>query len=132
MNNQILNKETSVAMLKAFGCKEVSTPKQKANGTDVWELPRHTIIKYNGKAQPGWKPRFAVYKSGYVRVLCGHYSKRHYQINPAYDQKFCYIDSQLNVHESKNRARMLIYGDAARYQYLVQYIFKNYKKYLEL
>lgn len=132
MNNQILNKETSVAMLKAFGCKEISTPRQKANGTDVWELPRHTIIKYNGKAKPGWKPRFAVYNSGYVRVLGSHYSKNCYQINPTYDQKFCFIDSQLNVRESTSKMRMLIYGDAARYQYLVQYIFKNYKKYLEL
>ena len=132
MNNQILNKETSVAMLKAFGCTEISTPRQKANGTDVWELPRHTIIKYNGKAKPGWKPRFAVYNSGYVRVLYSHYGKRCYQINPTYDQKFCFIDSQLNVRETTSKMRMLIYGDAARYQYLVQYIFKNYKKYLEL
>ena len=132
MNNQILNKETSVAMLKAFGCKEVSTLEQRVNGTDVWELPLRTIIKYNGKAQPGWKPRFAVYKSGYVRVLHSHHSKRQYQINPTYDQKFCFIDSQLNVRESTNKMRMLIHGEAARYQYLVQYIFKNYKKYLEL
>ena len=63
MNNQILNKETSVAMLKAFGCKEVSTQRQKANGTDVWELPHRTIIKYQDKAKPGWKPRFAVYNT---------------------------------------------------------------------
>jgi hypothetical protein len=131
MNNEILNKDTSIAILKAFGCKEISTPQQKANGTDVWELPRHTIIKYNDQARPGWKPRFAIYKSGYIRVLYGHYTKNMYQINPTYEQTY-YIDSMFNVRNYTIKKRALIYGDAARYQYLIQYIFKNYKKYLEI
>ena len=132
MNNQVLTKATSVALLRSFGCKEVSTPQQKANGTDVWELPHYNIIKYNDKAKPGWKPRFAVYRSGYVRVLRSHTSKRCYQINPTYEQNYCFVDNQFSVHKCINRARMLIRGDDARHQYLVQYIYKNYKKYLEL
>ena len=128
----ILNKKEAIALLQSFGCKNVSTPQQVKHGTDVWELPNYTIIKYNGKAKPGWKPRFAVYKNGYVRILQSHSSKHIYQINPRYKYKHRYIGSDLLPIDTYNKACALIYNEDARYTYLTKYIVKNYKKYLEL
>jgi len=129
---QLLTKQQAVQLLQSFGCSNVSTPVQIKHGTDVWELPNYTIVKYNGNAKPGWKPRFAIYKNGYIRVLQSHSSKHVYQINPRYNTKHRVINKYLLPVDSNIKACAMIYGEDARYTYLIKYIVKNYKKYINL
>ena len=97
MEEELMDKSLSLAMLNALGCKNISTLNQKNDGTDVWELP-----KYNNK---GWKLKFAVYKSGYIKVITKNSSKA---------------------------VTAIILNDEARYDYLVNHICEKYMKFINI
>ena len=113
----------SKELLIHFGCTEVTSDTQKKNGTEIWELPL--------KNKWGYKPKFGIYKSGYVRVLISHNNANAYQINPCIKSFFGWLDKYLKVHRRKCKQRVLIDYRHLRYEYLVTYILKNYGKYLQ-
>lgn len=92
---------------------EVSTAKQKANGTRIFELP-------NGD-------KIGSFKSGYVR-RCNDRS-RHYQINKVYKQNYRYTvlsEGKLKTIKSINYSRQLITDPLARMLYIVDFCKRNY------
>ena len=101
-------------MALEYNIIEVSTARQKANGTRIFELP-------NGD-------KIGSFKSGYVR-RCNDNS-RHYQLNKVYKQNHRYTiirDGQLKTIKTICYARQLITDPLARMLYIVDFCKRNYK-----
>jgi hypothetical protein len=101
-------------MFKLLGVKDVTTDRQKNNGTQMFEIP------FDHRCVPGLKLRFAIYSSGYVRNVNGAYSC--YQLNPVKVHKG-------RVHENYycgHKERVLIYSRENRLKFLFEFILKNY------
>ena len=113
--------------------KEITTEKQKKNGTKIFQLP----IKMYGKLI-----KVGSFKSGYVRRLecIGYRSDSSYQLN-----KRDYIDEYFQAYEWKTvhgeyqqvkipgqyrkwrrRTCKLILNEVDRLEYLISYCLKNY------
>tara|TARA_Y100001973_G_C5066786_1_gene265475 strand:- start:299 stop:730 length:432 start_codon:yes stop_codon:yes gene_type:complete len=108
--------ETTVyeELFKLLGVKDVTTNRQKKNGTQMFEIP------FDHRHIPGLKLRFAIYSSGYIRNVNGAYSC--YQINPVKVHKG-------RVHENyycDHKERILIYSRENRLKFLFEFILKNY------
>jgi len=108
---------TAIEALQVFdmlGIKNVSTRRQKQNGTQVYELPIQQMYQ---SLIP--KPlRFACYKSGYVRNV-SEYNSSAYQINKTKIVPSGYKDWTCTV-------RKLIHTHDERLVYLANFILKNY------
>ena len=105
--------ETTVyeELFKLLGVKDVTTNRQKKNGTQMFEIP------FDRRNVPGLKLRFAIYSSGYIRNVNGAYSC--YQLNP------------FKVHKGRDyyqhqKERVLIYSRENRLKFLFEFILKNY------
>ena len=117
-------------LLKVFDLlqiKEITTDRQKKNGTRVFKLPMKAYWRYAGYSEP---VILATYKSGYVRRLltnsgvyggagCYQLNKvtkgdRYYKLSSGDYRKF-------NVHK-----RTLIPNEVDRLQYLLDYAIKNW------
>ena len=97
-----------------LGIKNVSTRRQKKNGTQVYELPIQQMWQ---TCNP--KPlRFACYRSGYVRNV-SEYNSSPYQINQTKIVPSGYKDWTCTV-------RKLIPNWEERLIYLAKFIIKNY------
>ena len=99
-------------MFVEYDIKEVTTPRQKANGTKMFQLPNGVQI--------------ASYKSGYVRKVSG---SKVYQLNKKYLQNQRYTiltDGKLKTVSSINWARELIHNPMARLLYIVEFAKRNY------
>jgi len=108
--------ETTVyeEIFKLLHVKDVTTDRQKKNGTQVFELP------FDHDYAPGLKLRFAIYGSGYVRNVNGCFSC--YQLN-----KVKTIKRKVNDEYSYDRKeRILIYSRENRLKFLFEFILKNY------
>ena len=92
--------------IQLLGIQEVTTPRQKKNGTVVWKLP----IKRLGKFI-----EVASFKSGYVRNNnCGY---SNYQLNKRTH----------DISSSKfGKTCWLIPDEQDRLEYLIRYCLKNY------
>ena len=98
-----------------LGIKNVSTRRQKKNGTQVYELPIQQMWQ---TCNP--KPlRFACYRSGYVRNV-SEYNSSPYQIN----KTVTYPPSHTHYYEHKERILIPNYDE--RIVYLANFILKNY------
>ena len=115
MNEEKLAIET----LNALGVKNVTTNRQKNNGTTMFELPTgDTVAEFN---------------SGYIRKYLMSKQNKYkyhtcYQLNPVYKTKWKAINSTGNIVEHENNARMLIYSRAERLKRLVLYAIKQINK----
>ena len=99
-----------------LGIKNVSTRRQKKNGTQVYELPIQQMWQ---TLNP--KPlRFACYKSGYIRNV-SEYNSSAYQINKT---KKVEVNEYHNYYERTER--ILIHDYDKRLVYLANFILKNY------
>ena len=102
-------------MALEYNIIEVSTLRQKANGTRIFQLP-------NGD-------KIGSFKSGYVR-RCNDRS-RHYQLNKVYKQhvRYTIMDDRgyLKTVKYLNHARQLIMDPLARMLYIVDFCKRNYK-----
>ena len=98
-------------MFEVMGIKDVTTDRQRKNGTTVFEIP---FEKHKGH-----KMRFAEYSTGYVRSL-NAYSP--YQLNKKVIDK-TYIHKWGSYHSYK---RELIPKRKHRLQYLFKFLLKNY------
>ena len=96
-----------------LGIKNVSTRRQKKNGTQVYELPIQQMWQ---TCNP--KPlRFACYRTGYVRNI-SEYNSSCYQINKT--KKVVYKSGMTGIE------RILIPNYDERIVYLANFILKNY------
>ena len=99
--------------LQLLGIQEVTTDRQKSNGTREFELP----IK---DSWSGKKIRVASFKTGYVRNQNSCHSA--YQLNKTkrYQTEW---DKERNFYSIK---RILIPNEQDRLEYLISYCLKNY------
>jgi len=115
MSTEIRSAREAMTIFKILGIKDVTTDRQRKNGTTVYELPISQVWQ---TLNP--KPlRFATYKSGYVRNVTEGLASP-YQIN----KTETYPPSHENYFEHKER--ILIPNWEERLIYLAKFIIKNY------
>ena len=114
MKYKVTTATEALQVFDMLGIKNVSTRRQKKNGTQVYELPIQQMYQ---SLIP--KPlRFACYKSGYVRNV-SEYNTSPYQINKTKIVPSGYKDWTCTV-------RKLIPNCDERLVYLANFILKNY------
>ena len=114
MSTEIRSAREAMTIFKILGIKDVSTERQRKNGTQVYELPIQQMYQ---SLIP--KPlRFACYRSGYVRNV-SEYNTSPYQINKTKIVPSGYKDWTCTV-------RKLIPTYDERIVYLANFILKNY------
>ena len=113
LSTEIKSAREAMTIFKILGIKDVTTDRQRNNGTTVYELPISQVWQ---TLQP--KPlRFATYTTGYVRNVTEGLSSS-YQINKT---KPVTYESGMTGKE-----RILIDGWEERLIYLAKFIIKNY------
>jgi len=111
-----------LAILKTIGVTEVTTNRQRANGTRMFLYPQKRMYN-SGHTEP---IRFAVYKSGYVRRVTNGNAANYY-INTRFKSKQAWYNSLKKdhvLHEVKKP--LLILDEQHRLEYLCGYILRNY------
>jgi len=113
-----------------LGIKDVTTERQKKNGTVIWELP----IKMYGQFV-----KVGSFESGYVRRMNGGYTP--YQLNKCEPVDHYYKDYKTIWNEDRSdyiqkptgkynkfvgKSRVLILNEVDRLEYLMAYCLKNY------
>lgn len=113
MSTEIRSAREAATIFKILGIKEITTERQRKNGTQVYELP----IKQMYGPSNQCPLRFATYKAGYVRNVTEHNASS-YQINK----------TKQVTHESgmTGAERILIHSWEERLIYLAKFIIKNY------
>ena len=116
MKYKVTTATEALQVFDMLGIKNVSTRRQKKNGTQVYELPIQQMWQ---TCEP--KPlRFACYRSGYVRNV-SDYNSSAYQINKT---KKVEVNEYHNYYE--RTARILIPNYDERLVYLANFILRNY------
>jgi len=103
--------------IQLLGIQDITTPRQKKNGTIVWRLP----IKNDYYRS---KPSFievASFSTGYVRNQNSAYSN--YQLNKT---KKNFEKEWSNGYRYYSTERILIPNEQDRLEYLIRYCLKNY------
>ena len=109
-------------ILKAIGVTEVTTSRQRANGTRMFLYPQKKMYN-SGHTEP---IRFAIYESGYVRrVTNGHAAN--YYINTRFKSIAPYysVIKKRHVLHEVTKPLLIPYEDH-RLEYLCGYILRNY------
>ena len=109
-----MTEKQSIDTLNALGVKDVTTNRQKNNGTTMFELPTgDTVAEFN---------------SGYIRKYLMatnpvSNNKYHtcYQLNPTYNTNYKSVNSHGELIQSESKARMLIHSRSERLKRLVSY-----------
>ena len=115
MKYKVTTATEALQVFDMLGIKNVSTRRQKKNGTQVYELPIQQMYQ---SLIP--KPlRFACYRSGYVRNV-SEYNSSSYQINKTKKQPAG------NGYHFEHTERILIESWEERLIYLAKFIIKNY------
>jgi len=113
LSTEIRSAREAMTIFKILGIKDVTTDRQRNNGTTVYELPMQKV--YPGTSYP---IRFATYSTGYVRNISEDLSSC-YQINKTKQVPSGYEDYT-------NTERILIPKWEDRLIYLAKFIIKNY------
>ena len=113
MSTEIRSAREAVTLFKILGIKDITTERQRKNGTTVYELPMQ-------RAYPttSYPIKFATYSTGYVRNISEDNSSC-YQINKTKQLPSDYGDYT-------NTERILIPKWEDRLIYLAKFIIKNY------
>ena len=108
--NQILN------TFKALGVKDVTTNRQKKNGTTCFELPTGDTV--------------AEFSSGYIRKYLTWKGKKLtcYQLNPVYKAPYKVVTTNGKLYEWEHNKRMMIYNRTERLRKLLNYTIKQINK----
>ena len=101
-----------------LGIKDITTNRQRKNGTQVYELP----IKKMYSTGSDFAMKFACYSTGYVRNLSDHLASC-YQINKT---KHVLKDVDWSDTPIRTNDRILIPNEEDRLIYLCNFILKNY------
>jgi len=113
LSTEIRSAREAMTIFKILGIKDVTTDRQRKNGTTVYELP----ISQMWQSLTPRPLRFATYKAGYVRNV-SEYNSSPYQINKT--KKVTYDSGMTGV----DRIMILHWED--RLIYLAKFIIKNY------
>ena len=99
--------------LLALGVKDVTTNRQKMNGTTCFELPTGDTV--------------AEFKSGYIRKYLTYKGRKLtcYQLNPVYKAPYKVVTTNGNLYEWEHNKRMLIYNRTERLKRLFLYTIKQ-------
>ena len=116
MKYKVTTATEALQVFDMLGIKNVSTRRQKKNGTQVYELPIQQMWQ---TCNP--KPlRFACYRTGYVRNV-SEYNSSAYQINKT---KKVEVNEYHNYYERTERILIPNYDE--RIVYLANFILRNY------
>lgn len=107
-------KQYETALL-ALGCKNVTTSKQRSNGTTAFKLPTGQVVSEH---ETGYIRR-NVYKED--RAVGG----RCYQLNPTYEVPYKFVTYDGTTYESSRKERMRIWSRKARLKKLFLYTIKK-------
>jgi hypothetical protein len=118
MSTEIRSAREAMTIFKILGIKEVTTERQRKNGTTVYELP----IKQMFNTITPYPIRFATYKAGYVRNVSPCNSSP-YQINKTKKRP-----ASTDGYHFETIERILIENWEERLIYLAKFIIKNYYK----
>jgi hypothetical protein len=113
MSTEIRSAREAMTIFKILGIKDVTTDRQRKNGTTVYELP----IKQMWGPSNQYPLRFATYKAGYIRNVTEGLASA-YQINKT--KQVEYKSGMTGVE------RILIPNWEDRLIYLAKFIIKNY------
>ena len=113
MSTEIRSAREAMTIFKILGIKEITTERQRKNGTQAFELPIHKMYGPSNK----YPLRFATYRIGYVRDIT-ECNASPYQINKT---KQVTYDSGMT-----GKDRILIPKWEDRLIYLAKFIIKNY------
>ena len=117
LSTEIRSAREALTIFKILGIKDVTTDRQRKNGTTVYELPIQQMWQ---TLDP--KPlRFATYKAGYVRNV-SEYNSSPYQINKTKKRPAG------KGYSFETVERILIPNWEDRLIYLAKFIIKNYYK----
>ena len=116
MSTEIKSAREALTIFKILGIKDITTERQRKNGTTVYELPIQQMWQ---TCEP--KPlRFACYRSGYIRNVSA-YNSSAYQINKT---KKVEVNEYHNYYEQTKRILIPNYDE--RLVYLANFILRNY------
>ena len=107
--------ENTTTLMKYLGVEEITTPKQRNNGTREFAIPFYVR---------GKRVTLASYQSGYVRI--DRNCRSRYQINPTYEVPYKFISTYGELQAWTNKKRIMIYGEKNRINFIFNYIIKNY------
>ena len=108
-----MTEQQSLATLKALGAKDVTTNRQKKNGTTCFELPTGDTV--------------AEFSSGYIRKYLTWKGKKLtcYQLNPVYKAPYKVVTTNGKLYEWEHNKRMMIYNRTERLRKLLNYTIKQ-------
>ncbi len=122
IDTTIKDRTDALGFFKLMGIKEITTARQKKNGTTVYELPIRRL-SYTGNSTVY---RYAIYDSGYIRDVSDYNSSPWY-INKRYETKTKYWNSYYKEYRDwVTTKRILIDRHDDRMVYLCNYILRNY------
>jgi len=111
----------ALGFFKLMGIKEITTARQKKNGTTVYELPIRRL-SYTGNSTTY---KYAIYESGYIRDVSDYNSSPWY-INKRYETKTKYWNSYYKEYLTyKGDKPVFIKDFDDQLVYLANYILKN-------
>ena len=111
----------ALGFFKLMGIKEITTARQKKNGTTVYELPIRRL-SYTGNSTTY---KYAIYESGYIRDVSDYNSSPWY-INKRYQTKTKYWNSYYKEYGNYTGLKPVFIKDFDdQLVYLANYILKN-------
>jgi len=121
IDTTIKDRTDALGFFKLMGIKEITTARQKKNGTTVYELPISKLY-YTGSS---YTYKYAIYKSGYIRDVSERCHSPWY-INKRYQTKTKYWNSYYKEYYTyKGNKPVFIENFDDQLVYLANYILKN-------
>ena len=116
MSTEIRSAREAMTIFKILGIEDITTDRQRKNGTQVFELPIKQMYGPSGQKNL----RFATYKAGYVRNVTESNSSP-YQIN-----KTKKLPAGTDGYHYSHVERILIDSWEERLIHLAKFVIKNY------
>ncbi len=121
IDTTINDRTDALGFFKLMGIKEITTARQKKNGTTVYELPIRRL-SYTGNSTTY---KYAIYESGYIRDVSDYNSSPWY-INKRYETKSKYWNSYYKEYYTYTGNKPVFIRDFDdQLVYLANYILKN-------
>jgi hypothetical protein len=121
IDTTIKDRTDALGFFKLMGIKEITTSRQKKNGTTVYELPLRRL-SYTGNSRTY---KYAIYDSGYIRDV-SDYNHSPWYINKRYQTKTKYWNSYYKEYGNYTGLKPVFIKDFDdQLVYLANYILKN-------
>jgi len=121
IDTTIKDRTDALGFFKLMGIKEITTSRQKKNGTTVYELPLRRL-SYTGNSRTY---KYAIYDSGYIRDV-SDYNHSPWYINKRYETKEMYWNSYYKKYTKYRTSKPAFIGNFDdQLVYLANYILKN-------